>query len=565
MARFFDEHAKRAVFSLDGTWKFRIDSADEGEALGWYKDSIGGESVTVPSVWNTDISLLEYEGVCWYEKSFLFEGGTLRLNFGAVMTYAKVYLDGEYLGEHYGGFCRFDFIKQGVARGYHRLTVRVDNRFDKKSIPQAMVDWYHYGGITRSVEAETLSGISILNNRFDYTLTNGGAKCRSTLELYNASNTELCDEVKIYIDGKECTKIKVTLSPAETKTVSTEEFFIDGVKLWSPGEPNLYSLSAESSTDDLYDRVGFRFVEVKGGKVLLNGEEIRFLGVNRHEENTDFGMAFPPALMKRDIDIITGANCNSIRGSHYPNNPIFLDMLDERGVMFWSEIPMWGVGFSTEALGDPDVVARGLAMHKEMVKEYYNHPSIIIWGMHNEINSDTKEAYALTKTYYEYLKADGGNRIVTYASDKPLIDICLEFCDIICINAYYGWYNLDVTWEEFLDEFNERKIKLGFADKLVIISEFGAAAIFGHHTFDNLLWTEEYQAKLISDCLTLFHAREEIVGSFIWQYSDIRTSKELGLNRARSYNNKGIVNEYRRPKLSYGAVRDTYGKIKDKR
>ncbi len=564
MARFFDEHELRRVISLDGTWKFKTDKADEGEAQGIYREALCGESVTVPSIWNTDISLLEYEGVCWYEKCFLFEGGTLRLNFGAVMTYAKVYLDGEYLGDHYGGFCRFDFIKTGVEAGYHRLTVRVDNRFDAKSIPQKMVDWYHYGGITRSVEAETLSGITILNNRFDYTLSKDGAKCRATLELYNADGKELTDEVKIYLDGKEVAKIKATLSPAERKTLSTDEFFLDGVKLWSPEAPNLYSLRAESSSDDLNDRVGFRHVEVKGCKVYLNGEEIRFLGVNRHEENTDFGMAFPPALMKRDIDIITGANCNAIRGSHYPNNPIFLDMLDERGVMFWSEIPMWGVGFSTETLGDPDVVARGLAMHKEMVKEYYNHPSIVIWGMHNEINSDTNEAYALTKTYYEYLKAEGGNRIVTFASHMPLRDICLEFCDIICINAYYGWYNLDVTWEEFLNEFNERRIKLGYADKPVVISEFGAAAIFGHHTFDNLLWTEEYQAKLLSDCISLFHSRDEMVGSFIWQYSDIRTSKELGLNRARSYNNKGIVNEYRRPKLAYGAVRDVYGKIAEK-
>lgn len=561
MARFFDEHQQRRVSLLDGTWKFKIDRADEGEANGIYKSELCGESVTVPSVWNTDISLLEYEGVCWYEKKFLFDGGTLRLNFGAVMTYARVYLDGEYLGDHYGGFCRFDFIKENVSADYHRVTVKVDNRFDAKSIPQKMVDWYHYGGITRSVEAETLRGISILNNRFDYTLADGGAKCSSTLEVYNASAESVSDEIKIYIDEKECASIAVTLAAGEKKTVKSREFSLDGVKLWSPDAPNLYSLKAVSSTDDLFDRVGFRHVEVKECKVYLNGKEISFLGVNRHEENTDFGMAFPPALMKRDIDIITGANCNAIRGSHYPNNPIFLDMLDERGVMFWSEIPMWGVGFSTETLGNPEVVARGLAMHKEMVKEYYNHPSIVIWGMHNEINSDTEEAYALTKIYYEYLKADGGNRIVTFASHMPLRDICFEFCDLICINSYFGWYNLNVTWEEFLAEVDERRIKLGFADKPVIISEFGAAAIFGHHTFDNLLWTEEYQAKLLSDCITLFHSKDYMCGSFIWQYSDIRTSKELGLNRARSYNNKGIVNEYRRPKLAYGAVREVYGKL----
>ena len=101
--------------------------------------------------------------------------------------------------------------------------------------------------------------------------------------------------------------------------------------------------------------------------------------------------------------------------------------------MFWSEIPIWGGGFPTEVLGDPDVVERGLQMHKEMVKEYYNHPSIVFWGLHNEIWTAKQEAYNMSKIYYEYLKANGGNRIVTYASCNPNDDICLEFCKVVTV------------------------------------------------------------------------------------------------------------------------------------
>ena len=97
------------------------------------------------------------------------------------------------------------------------------------------------------------------------------------------------------------------------------------------------------------------------------------------------------------------------------------------------------------------------------------------------------------------------------------------------------------------------------------MSEFGAAAIYGHHTFDNLRWTEEYQAKLLSYCIELFLSREEYAGTFIWQFSDIRTAKEMGLNRARSFNNKGIVNEYRKPKMAYGAIKELYGKLKEEK
>jgi len=334
MARLFDEHIKREVRSLDGAWKFRADKNGVGEASCWHKNGIDGYTVTVPSVWNTELGLLEYEGKCWYEKKFYFEGGTLRLCFGAVMTYAKVYLDGEYLGDHYGGFCRFDFIKNGVKEGMHTVTVMADNSFDKTSIPQTAVDWYHYGGITRSVEAERLDGISIIKNRVDYTLDGQRAKCSFKIELYNAHDTEIEDTLTVSLDGVAIASTKARVPAHSKATCIIDGIELSDLRLWSPKSPNLYELLTESSTDDLYDRVGFREVSVKNNRVYLNGEEISFLGVNRHEEHPDFGMAFPPELMKRDIDIIAGACCNSIRGSHYPNNPTFIDMLDERGIMF---------------------------------------------------------------------------------------------------------------------------------------------------------------------------------------------------------------------------------------
>ena len=563
MTRLFDEHIKRRVQSLDGAWRFAIDPENKGLAENWQTAIPKAQTVIVPSVWNTQLGLLEYEGVAWYERSF-FGGGTLRFVFGAVMTDATVYLDGEKIGRHYGGFCQFELIARDVAVGEHLLTVRVDNSFDEKSIPQAFVDWYHCGGIIRSVSVETLEGISVLSNRVEYQLSDdlSELELKVAIELYNASDKEMSDTIIVKIAGAEL-EVEATLNAGECKEEFTKTIRINDFALWSPDSPALHNVEISSSTDDLFDRVGFRKVCVADGKIWLNNTEYNIYGVNRHEDHPDFGFAFPPAIMRRDIDIAVDLGCNSLRGSHYPNNPIFVDMLDERGITFWSEIPIWGGGFNESVLKDPVVLERGEKMHREMVKHYYNHPSIIIWGMHNEILSDTAAGLEMTKKYYALLKEIGGNRIVTYASNKALSDISYEYCDLISINQYNGWYEGDIaSWGKFIDNLRAYKAKLGFESKPIIMSEFGGAAVYGHRNFETYRWSEEYQAKLLSHCLNLFIADPMIVGTYIWQFCDVRTSFEAGISRARGYNNKGILNEYRNPKASFFAVKEIYNNTK---
>lgn len=564
--RLFDEHRRRRSVSLDGAWRFLTDPHGIGDEKGYKNGLPEGETVIVPSVWNTESGLLEYEGIAWYEKRFYTEGGCLRFHFGAVMTECAVFLDGEPLGEHYGGFCEFDFIVPDVSAGEHLLSVKVDNRFDAHSIPQKKVDWYHYGGITRSVTVETLEGVCILNHRFKYELSDDlkRAECFATITLYNANSCETEAKISLALDGVKVTCDTVSLPCKELFVAQLDSFTVGDIRLWDEGKGELYTVEYTTETDDLCDRVGFRKIEVKDGKLLLNNREIEIRGVNRHHDHPDFGMAFPPARMKHDIDLIEDLGCNAIRGSHYPNSRDFVDMLDERGILFWSEIPIWGGGFSQAALGDEKVVERGLNMLREMVDKYYNHPSIIIWGMHNEILTGTNEAYEMSKPYYGYLKATGGNRAVVFASDKPLVDICFEFSDIICLNQYYGWYSggLD-AWEPFFEKFGERLKALGFENKPIIMSEFGAGGLYGFHDAEMPQWSEEYQAKLIDFCLNLFHKHPAIVGSFIWQFCDIRTAKEMGFGRARGFNNKGIMNEYRRPKAAYYAAQRCYRAFKE--
>ncbi len=560
MNRLFTQHIVRQCQDLDGIWSFCTDPAEIGEANGWQKGLPTAEQVTVPSVWNTQLGLLEYEGSAWYERKFYWEGGCLRLCFDAVMTEADVWLDGVKLGYHYGGFTQFSFILPEVACGWHTVTVRATVRYDDMSIPREKTDWFHYGGITRSVTAEKLRGICVLSARMEYILTEdlSCAEGKFVLELYNADREEKTENITVKLGEQLVYNRQHTLEGNTYFCVTTPVFTVENPRLWDVDDPQMYEIVCTTDADDLRDQTGFRRVEVRGNRIYLNGNLWYVKGINRHEEHPDWGMAFPQGLMKRDMDILRDLGCNALRGSHYPNSQLFVDMLDSAGMPFWSEIPMWGNGFAGDVL-TPKLIQRGLQMHQEMVAQYYNHPCILIWGMHNEIGVDSDASLALTETYYRFLKEQGGNRLVTYATCKPMEDLGYKLCDIICINRYVGWYfGKRDEWQQDLDATRQRLKELGVMEKPVIYSEFGGAAIYGHHTFDDLRGTEEYQAQLLESCMDVFFNDPMVAGMYVWQFCDIRTCRKMGLDRARTYNNKGILNEYRKPKMAYYTVKKMY-------
>lgn len=569
MKRLFVSHEKRSVTDLGGAWKFTLDPEKKGIENGWQNGLPTGQTIIVPSVWNNELRNLMFEGWGWYEKKFKTQGGTLYFEFEAVMTEATVWLDGKEIAKHYGAFTPFEIIVNDVMAGEHTLVVLADSTIDKNSFPQRYTDWFNYGGIARDVSMSELAGASILLNHvcyeLDEELKNATVWCM--LELYNASNEKTSAPVSVKIGDEIIYSESITLDAYQSITIETPKTKLEGVELWDMKSPKLYTVVASTDTDDLIDKIGFRKIEVKDNNILLNGKSIELLGVNRHEEHPDWGFAFPAKLMKKDIDLILDMNCNTIRGSHYPNSKIFVDMLDEKGILFWSEIPMWGVGFSWEILADPVIIDRGLNMHKEMTRHYYNHPSIIIWGMHNEIDTTKETSLVITKPFYEHLREHGGNRLITHASNHPWDDLCMGYDDIVCINYYYGWYNYRYStgkitdWDVFVDKFETRLKEQGWFGKPVIMSEFGAAALAGFHSpFDTVRWSEEYQRDLLEYTIELFHKTDYMRGTYVWQFANIRTSPSMDINRVRYFNNKGIVDEYRNPKLSYFKIKELYSK-----
>ncbi len=194
----------------------------------------------------------------------------------------------------------------------------------------------------------------------------------------------------------------------------------------------------------------------------------------------------------------------------------------------------------------------------EMIESHYNHPSIIIWGILNECASDTKEGREKYARQYAQIKSLDKTRPTTSATCKHLTDICLDLPDIVSFNMYSGWYE-DVP----VYETNEKEVAWikasGGADKPIIVSEFGAAAIYGYRDRARCKWSEERQADVIREDLEVYMGHPDICGVFIWQFADCRVTEEEWFHtRARSHNNKGVVDEYRRPKMAYDVVREMF-------
>lgn len=561
MLRLFKESMTRRMYDLDGEWSYLADPA--GDAKWGAGLPHGKKPIIIPGCWNNEPGMLHHEGDVWLETEFDTALPNIRLVFGGVNNECDVYLDGVHLGYHYGPFSEFAYTAEGLVPGTHKLVLRTNNVHNMTdTIPLSQVDWFHYGGIIRSVEVHEVRETLVERMKLAYTLDGNTADITATLAL--RAFGEVTVPVRLCLDGKVLAEETVTLC-GEGKAILRAK--LENVKLWQPDDPQLYTFTAEFGADSLRDRTGFRTIAIRGKEFLLNGTPIEFRGVNRHEEHPDWGFAVPAKLIKKDVDIIRGMGCNFIRGSHYPNAKITLDYMDETGMLFWEEIPMWG--FLEEHLLNETVRKRGVQLHREMVTRDYNHPCIVVWGLNNEVETRKPAAREVAKLFRETLESYDTSRLITYATMMPLEDLCFDYADFISVNHYTGWYlGPKENWPAFLDKLEAYMDSTGNGHKPVVMSEFGAGGIYGVTELEeDVTWSENYQSDFLEYVLELFRADPRISGRLIWQYCDMRAGTRTcaegisrALQRPRSFNNKGLVNEYRRPKMAYYTVKKAYSK-----
>jgi beta-glucuronidase len=551
MHRLFDAAPSRHRHRLDGRWDFVVDPDDEGRED--YVESFpdDAESIAVPGAWNTEADHHNYEGAAWYRRTFaLPESATARLRFEAVANEADVWVDGERVASHYGGYTPFGALLEDLSPGEHEVVVRADNTRDAESVPKPGSDWHPYGGITREVSLEEVPDRFVAALDIAYDLSGTAADVTATVAVRNLGDPT---EASLSLDlAGERTEASVDLPAGE----STHRLDLSAaVERWEPGadDPALYEVTAALDGDGLAgderrDRIGFRTIEVDGRDLLVNGDPVEVAGVNRHEDHPEWGHAQPVRLMELDAETILRAGCNAVRTSHYPNHPRWLDYCDELGLLVIEEIPYWQ--YDSDRFHRGPVLERGKTMLREMIRRDRHHPSIVAWSVHNECANEEAGVREATRELVATVEDLDDSRPTTLATNSPDDDVCLQEVDVACINGYPGWYS-DDTWDERLDRVEDRHEGMP-----LIVSEFGAGAVYGERTRENQKWSEGYQADLLVDAIETFRARESVTGFTIWQYCDTRTDRRKEMGRPKSKNNKGIVDEYRRPKEAYRAVRE---------
>ncbi len=557
MLRMFRTHELRRVESLDGYWECATQHSRSGRGR---LPSRYPERVMVPGTWESIPGLHTYRGTAWFRRDVeAMEDTALQIAFGGVSHTGTVFIDGKRVGGHYDAFTPWAVLAPRLRAGTHELVVEVDNTFGGHSALHIENDYYTYGGITRPVEVhhvpevciERLSAIPRFGRR-DWTL-------QVSVVLRNCSRRALERGVSVALRGVESGAQCGVIVPAG----KTREVHLDlrapGVDTWSAQSPRLYLLDAHVldqgvPVDDCVERVGFREVAVRGTKILLNRAPLTLKGFNRHEDHPSFGCALPPEMMARDLALMKDLGANFVRTSHYPNDMRFLDMCDETGMYVWEESHARNVPFAAPKFREQ--IAQSTT---EMVQWHASHPSIIMWGCLNECDSVSAAGRREYERVIGLLHRLDPSRPVTFASDKARRDICLDLVDIVSWNRYDAWYggkpeNVKPRIEDII-AWLDSKASRGGAGKPLIMSEFGAGAIPGVRNPSRDPWTEEYQCDALDESLRVYLNHPRISGSVIWQFCDVRVTRGWWGGRPRTMNNKGVVDEYRRPKLAYDVVR----------
>lgn len=518
-------------------------------------------TVMVPGVWESLPALRHYRGRGIYEKQ-LHCGGTLRFVFGGVSFRAKVYLDDALLATHYGAYTAFDCLAEDIPFGPHILRVEVDNTYGGDSALHVPNDYYSYGGINRPVTIEQMGSAYITG--LHVTPRRHG---RKWLVEVSATVRSLADAEQVFDlqvkAGPGSISWKRRHLPPRGQVTLTAALPARGITPWSPENPRLYEAEAVlwlegEPADDLCDRFGFRQAKVFGSDILLNGEKIFIKGVNRHEDYAAFGSAVPLEAMVQDVQLIRDMGCNLVRTSHYPNDPRFLDLCDQYGLMVWEE--GHARGLSLRQMQHPSFMEQTMQCLQEMVAQHHNHPSIILWGCLNECDDVSDEGAAIYHQCFQALHQLDDSRPITAALlDRPGSQVLTQ-TDVVSINLYPLWY-FDRDPAMHIADVIARHQASGGEGKPFLISEIGAGAITGYHDpFGQSKWSEERQAAILRAQITAAMTNPGVSGVILWQFADIRVDEGSFANRPKAMNNKGILDEYRRPKLSYAAVKELFTK-----
>ncbi len=546
----------RPATSLDGEWHVIVDPYFGGlysfhreiKKNGYFQDadpnSATGQPIEydfskaptlkVPGDWNTQGDrYYYYEGPLWYERKFDATpkpGQRVFFHIGAANYRSKLWVNGEHICDHEGGFTPFDCeITKVLKPGQNSVVINVDNTRIEDGVPTLNTDWWNYGGLTRDVSLVAVPEAFV--DDYDLHLSRVD---HATIEGY------------VHVEGA-AAGASVHVSIPDLKIDSTATTDAEGraaislhprnLQTWSPETPKLYTVNIASGSDNIHDEMGFRTIEVQGDKILLNGKPVFLRGISVHAEAP---YRTGRAYSEQDVTTLLGwakeLGCNFVRLAHYPHDERMTRAADRMGIMVWSEIPTyWALHF-----GDPAVLAKAEQQLHEEQRRDRDKASIMLWSVANE-TPNTPERTLFLSTLADKARQYDPTRLVTAAllvrgegNTKIVDDPLGKALDVIGANEYIGWY------EKTPEDATKTTWKIAY-DKPLIMSEFGGDAKAGLHGGDHDRWTEEYQANIFRNQITMLNTIPQLRGMSPWLLMDFRSPVRVRPGIQDDFNRKGLI------------------------
>ena len=531
----------RSILNINEGWVF-VKGMNEAPAT----LPENGEHISLPHTWNAldgqDGGNDYFRGTCCYarglRKTELPEGEQYFLQLGGANSSATVYMNGKRLAHHDGGYSTWRVDITPYLRNENCLVVLVDNSANETVYPQT-ADFTFYGGLYRGVDI-----VAVPRTHFELehlgcpgiyvTPVMEGANARVALQTYTVEAAEGDRVLWRILDGE-----GAEVAAAEGEKA---ELLLENAHLWDGRrDPYLYTAEAvllrgEKELDRVSARFGCRSFRIDPEKgFILNGREYPLRGVSRHQDRWKLGNALLPEHHREDMDLICEVGANTVRLAHYQHDQYFYDLCDERGMVVWAEIP-----YISRHM--PEGNANTHSQMKELITQCYNHPSICVWGLSNEITMDGAKDPDLIQNH-RFLN----DLVHRMDATRPTVIACISMCgmdeeyvhipDLVSYNHYFGWYGGSLEeYGPWFDKFHEK-----YPNTPIGISEYGCEALNWHNSNpESGDYSEEYQAIYHESLIRQLFSRPYIWATHLWNMFDFGADAraEGGVN---GQNHKGLI------------------------
>lgn len=580
------QYVSSKLISLNDQWKFSKDQ--HGTAAAVSLANLSWETVSLPHSWNAlDVMDDEpgyYRGTGWYKRKLAADPSlkdkNVFISFSGASQETEVYINGKLAGSHTGGYTKF-IVPVSPFLNYKddEIEVKVNNRFNEDIAPLT-ADFTFFGGIYRNVDLIVSDQVHLSKNDHGssgvYITTPAVSKESATVKVRSLIDNSSAVVKKIQVntqvtnaDGAVIASVTSSLSviPGQQKEVIQDFKSIKDPRLWSPETPYLYRVitkitdtKTKSVLDQVSNPLGFRWFRFDAGKgFFLNGEPLKLIGASRHQDYEGLGNAVPDALQIRDIELLKEMGGNLLRVAHYPQDPQILEACDRLGILASVEIPVVNTITESDAF-----TANCKNMQIEMIRQNFNHPSIVIWAYMNEILLRPKFSNdkARQQIYYDHIRdlaqtLDSLTRKedpsrYTMIANHGAFDLynkvgLTKIPMLVGWNLYSGWYSgSPQDFGKFLDRHHKE-----LADKPMLVTEYGADAdprirSFLPVRFDKSL---EYAIKFNQVYLNDIINKPFVSGAMVWNLADFNS--ETREETMPHINNKGLLTIGRQPKDTY--------------